>query len=183
MRWHLPNSALLTLTTLISLYGPLALSPSSAQIALILAHNPGSFDDYVLAYILLLKSGFMRLMSNSKWKLKKKRLVSRKENVHKFSGSSPSPTEVERESGCPISVGGRSVSSLLFKFTSVEVPLTCPSSFPVPSPKQSPRDKEQLNLIHWACVFPPLLLLTRRTTLLDPPPYTFYRDCLYACTE
>lgn len=133
MRWPLPNSALLTLTTLISLYGPLVLSPSSAQIALILAHNPGSFDDYVLAYILLLKSGFMELMSNTKWKLKKKRLVSRKENVHKFSGSSPSPTEVERESGCPISVGGRSVSSLLFKFTSVEVPLTCPSSFPVPS--------------------------------------------------
>lgn len=75
------------------------------------------------------------------------------------------------------SFGGRNVSSLLFKFSSVEAPLTHLASFPVPSPKLSPRNNKQLNLINWTRVSLPLSLPTRSPPLLDPPCCTFYRDC------
>lgn len=85
-------------------------------------------------------------MSDSKWKLKRKRLISRKEKVGKFSGSSPPLL---------MSIGEMIVANLIGAgmgfFPSMEAPLTLLVSFPVPS-LISPRGKGQLHLMNWVCV-------------------------------
>lgn len=111
----------------------------------------------------------MELMSDSKWKLKRKRLISRKEKVGKFSGSSPPLL---------MSIGEMIVANLIgagrvfFSFHgSSSIPLgVIPSAFPNIPKGQRSALADELGMCP-----SPLFLSTKGTTLLDSLCYTFYK--------